>query len=324
MQVDFLQASLECAAAIVPKKLVMPRAKLKLHGPRFRSAGLHISPDALLERMAGIVKNANVSEPDIVQLFEMARNYFSILEKEAPMDVDAIEIVAQQISYVTGLLSTASYSMAQRYQMGLKGLQGDKLRLIEEKDHIFSGLEADRRKGQEYLDKSKALEQKMKQLTQDVDGYMQDVIQARKDIEDIHKKREELEKWCWVPFYNIYLYVDSERAEATLDSCMNRLRTAENNRLSLLRERENLCNNIIQTQKLEAETKVRLTANEQALQKCIEAINQAKSKALQYSDFTVFFGKINASLENRDADLEFVTGVLAEIITMFEQIVSKK
>lgn len=318
MQSELLNVLLDCAAAALPKNIQAPAAGTNMcyFGPP-KVRGAVLQKDTLPDRIADIANRPNLSEGDMVQVLELAKNFFDSLEKEEIADVETMERVQQQISYVTGLLSNASYIMAQRYKTERESQQKEKLRLMGEKDLIFSNLESDKKKQKEYLDRYSAMEQKLKQLEMDVDADMQEIIQARKDLDDIRAKEEELKKWCWVPFYNIYLYVDSEKAASRYNACCERLYTAQRQREALLREQEELHSEMVLTQRMEAETRVRLISNEQAMKRCIEAINQAKSKVLQYSDFTVFFGKMNARLENQDADKQLLINILAEIKVMF-------
>lgn len=321
MQSELLNISLNWAAAALPKRIRIPRQNVcnfKSAPGRFRASALQ--PDSLLDKIADMAEKPDLSEDDMVQLFEMAKSFFDGLDRREIADEEEMEMAKQQISCVTGLLSTASYGMARRYKTDLKSLQNEKIRLIREKERIFSDQKEDEHRLKEYLAKYDALEARLKQLEQDVDTHMKEIIQARKDLEDIQAKEDELEKWCWVPFYNIYLYVDSEKAASRYNVCKNRLETAQRQRNNLLQEKEALHNEMVFMQRMEAETRVRLISNKQSMNQCTKAIDQAKSKALQYSDYTVFFGNTNKRLEHQEGDAEMITVLLNEIRDLFGKV----
>lgn len=336
MQLDIVSLSLEYAASVVPKKIMAPDIRVNSRGycnTAMSSNKLNISPGAggfrnvaisskeLFRDIVETAPNVSSSERGFFRLYELAKRYFDSISD----DVRAadIEETREQIIYIICLLAKSSFEMAEVYRQRWNGLNQEKIVLDKEKSDIFGKLEQDKKQCQYYLEKIDALDKKCVQLEHDAAGYMADVIRARQDLDNINHKQHELRKWCWVPFYNIYLLVDADKALSHLRSCQQRLDIAQRAHNALMTEKEELQRSMMQVAGMEHETKERISKNEQAMQTCIQNINDTQSKALQCSDIALYFGVINKRLELGDGTITFMDTIVPEIKQTFVRFLGK-
>lgn len=118
-----------------------------------------------------------------------------------------------------------------------------------------------------------------------------------KKAKEINDKRAELEKWCWVPFYNLYLLGDYESSLKQyqekynrLQGQMNSLQSQINDKLREISGKSTISGNIKKLLQIYEHENVEITSR----------MNQISQIVAQWNQFYAFFLKLKSDLETID------------------------
>lgn len=109
--------------------------------------------------------------------------------------------------------------------------------MISEREDLYRKLEISDNDRNQFISKMKGYEAEKKALLDDEHRLYQELDAERRRVE---QKENELKKWCWVPGYNIYLYVDAydecERCVKKIDSVNQQKKQLQNSMDALNRQ----------------------------------------------------------------------------------------
>ena len=326
MQLDILSLSLQYAQTTVPSAFSRPVMVRRLNNGKFLKNGIRNNMavstkekaeflDVLCVRLEQAVLNRRWEE-----VFDLARSFFKNLSGVGyDLDMEEDEMVRETLIYVTGILSKASLDMAQLYRKIWEEKSAAKIELIEIRDAIFLKIGNDQKEAKEAMDAIKATEGLCRQLEEDIDVQMAEEFKARQELAKIDAKISEVKKWCWVPFYNLHLYLDAENAKSHWNEREKILIDAKKRLDNAMQERAALKDRLSDLIRFEEEAKKRIDINGQRLQQCEKDISIAKKNVLQYSDIACFWGSVNQQLQYSDADIQIVSDVLKRIEELFDK-----
>lgn len=135
----------------------------------------------------------------------------------------------QQVKDCLEPLVEKSKELAVQSEIRAKNYANLSSQMISERENLYEKLEISDNDRNQFISKMKGYEAEKKALLDDEHRLYQELDAERRRVE---QKENELKKWCWVPGYNIYLYVDAydecERYVKKIDSVNQQKKQLQN------------------------------------------------------------------------------------------------
>ena len=143
----------------------------------------------------------------------------------------------QQVKDCLEPLVEKSKELAVQSEIRAKDYANLSLQMISERADMYEKLKISDNDRNQFISKMKGYEAEKKALLDDEHRLYQELDAERRRVE---QKENELKKWCWVPGYNIYLYVDAydecERYVKKIDSVNQQKKQLQNSMDALNRQ----------------------------------------------------------------------------------------
>lgn len=143
----------------------------------------------------------------------------------------------QQVKDCLGPLVEKSKELAVQSEKRAENYDSLSSQMISEREDLYRKLEISDNDRNQFISKMKGYEAEKKALLDDEHRLYQELDAERRRVE---QKENELKKWCWVPGYNIYLYVDAydecERYVKKIDSVNQQKKQLQNSMDALNRQ----------------------------------------------------------------------------------------
>lgn len=266
------------------------------------------------------LKSLEFSEDALFKMFQESEKELSSIEGKAASV--SCEIMIEMTKRVVANLSNTTLKAASYYKAQWESLNGEKLRLIEEKDSIFNELQEGRKRYQSYISQSEELERSRENVERQINEYLQEILSAEREMAEINEKAKKLKKWCWVPGYNIYLLIDKEGAESHIKSYQCKYENAIRMRRELEEQEYQLIETIRQLEGMENETKNMIENNENKMKECCIRLDTAKAKSLKASDASLIFSITHSSLDSIEVCAEDEQSVKEKVLEIIKAVKS--
>lgn len=272
--------------------------------------------DLLLEQLEKVTMQSRLKNlftlPELVQLTETVVEAFRMDYFEIDEDYTDI-LIMEKIASAMIYLANISNDSALVTRKELLFLEDKRSNLSSEKATIYEKVQGSTKAYYDCLSKIHGLTSKRQQIENDKNNYLAEAGKERKRIEEINEKQKKMEKWWWVPGYNLYLYFDAESAASNLEGILQRLHKAQDTLTILQKEEYALAQELIPLSATESKLDKSIFLIEQDLFESIDDINFTSSKIIQYAELTLFFGKLAQCFTYIDCNSRLVLEQLSSI-----------
>lgn len=193
-------------------------------------------------------------------------------------------------------------------------LNNQKLSIIDQKSQIYSRIDSDTTT----LNNEKAIYEgeiaKCKSIENTINSINNNMNDLNNRINKAREKRKNLEKWSWVPGYNVYLLIDYEVDSDVQkqDSLRNELSRINNSRDQLNFEVEKLKISMKATNQSISNLSAEINELNNKLLVTIESIDKVNRDIIQWQELRLYYGNMRAKLEN-DIDVVSINDSLLNL-----------
>ncbi|GEM_PF-5309575 len=331
---DIIQLSLKQAEKVISENIggFCKADNISFAPPLLRGSAGKSSKYQVEMAASKIEEAANCLEPtedDIIKMFDLLNEFIKAVGVRYPLmeqltDDDKLMEIKEITAYVIGAAADFSLRWAKHFVEAKNDYRSMKLDMEDRKSRLYKEMTSDEEKFRKYNAQQNTLKQELDAIRKDVDECISEVFYAREKLKDIEHRKKAANKWRWVPFYNIVLYLDSNDAESRYEVIKHKLEIAEQRKNELLKKScevnlEFLCTDIEQ-----GYLKLLMIINNQNMNEYNVEIDLYTAKILMCSDFALFLGSVYSSLSYAGCDALLLRGHISHIEEMLTELKTAK
>lgn len=193
-------------------------------------------------------------------------------------------------------------------------LNKQKLTIIDDKSKIYHDIDSDTAA----LNNEKAVYDgemaKFKSIENVINNINNNMNDLNNRINKAREKRKNLEKWSWVPGYNVYLLIDYEIDSDVQkqNSLSNELSRINSERNQLNNDVKNLKNSMNTTGQNISNLSAKISELNNKLLVTIQSIDKVNHDIIQWQELRIYYGDLRAKLEN-DIDVVSINDSLLNL-----------
>ena len=196
--------------------------------------------------------------------------------------------------------------------------------LVGIKTDLYAEIDKCIKKSEENKANIKGITAKKEQLDNDIKSAQESVRDAERRLQKIYQAKRDVEKWCWVPGYNVYLLVEYENQASSCKQVINRLNTEIHNKRKLQEEYIKLIEDMKKANVIKEELASQTIKMEKYCNTCNSSINTVSGIRLQYNQLSLFFSSAAERMETPSTNPLIILNQLGEIRKDLPELTNQK